>query len=159
MRRQHVVLLIGALGFAALVLAVLMLGDDSGARRDSGFARRYQAPAWLHKAGAMFAEQVPRIALPAAALSIDPGASLGTEVGSSDAAFRSARLRLKRGGGVDVDYADLTPGGPQALRHQVASLPHDEGGDPMQTSIIAMKQGGRLMLHCRGSARCVLTAQ
>ena len=159
MSRQHKVMLACALAFAAVFIAILMLGDEQGARRDEGFARRYKAPAWLRATGELFMAHTPRIALPGLPLTLEPGTSQEIMVGPAKESFRGARLRLERGGGLDIDYVDATPGGLESLRRQRASLPHAESGDPMQTSIIAMKQGGQLTLRCTGNKLCVLTAR
>lgn len=159
MRRQHKIVLACALAFAAVLVAVLMLGDRQDGRRDSGFARRYHAPAWLQEAGELFMAHTPRIALPGVPLTLEPGDSVDIPIGPAKEGFRAARLHLERGAGMAIDYADATPGGPEALRRQSAVLPHDEGGDPMRTSIIAMKQGGQLKLRCTGKRLCVLTAK
>jgi hypothetical protein len=159
MSRQHKILLACALGFAIVFVAILMLGDQQGSRRDGGFARRYQAPSWLGAAGELFMAHTPRIVLPGLPAAMEPGTSLDLPVAPAEDGMRSARLRLERGGPIDIDYVDTTPGGPESLRQQSASLPHDGRGDPRQTSIIALRQGGQLTLRCRGKQLCVLTAK
>lgn len=159
MRRQHKVLLACALAFGALSGAIVLLGDEQGGRRDSGFARRYQAPAWLRTAGQLFIAHTPRIALPGLPPAMEPGTTLALPVAPADEGFRAARLRLERGERLDIEYVDATPDGPPALRRQSASLPHQEAGDPMQTSIIAMKRGGQLMLRCSGKQLCVVSVK
>jgi len=155
MNRTHKILLICALAFCVVIAAALMLADDRPAPRGAAF----KAPAWLTRAGQGFSGHTPRIALPGKRLMIDAGKSLIIEVGPGNAGFRGASLRLEQGPVVDIAYADRTPGALVELRHQQASLPHGQAGDPRQTSIIAMKQGGTLTLHCRGTARCVLSAK
>lgn len=152
-------LLAGALLFAALFAGALLLGSRQEGRSsaDRGFASNYRPPSWLKKPGKLFAP--PRIALPGPTVSVSPAVPFTFKVGASDTSFRTARLRLQQGTMVAIDYADDTEGGSSELRNQSVTLPREGAGDRMETTIIAMRQGGRLSMRCLDRAPCVLAIE
>lgn len=152
-------LLLAALLFAALFIGALVRGSHqpgSGAR-DTDFAKHYQPPAWLKKPGSLFSP--PRIGLPGPTLTVRPAVPFVFDVAPSKASFRTAKLRLQEGMAIAIDYADRTEGGPDALRQQSTSLPREGVGDTMQTTIIALKQGGTLTVRCVGLRPCLLATE
>ncbi len=171
MSRSHKVLLVAALIFLALFAAAIAVGqrchDDSIAqeRGQAGQASRdwlthagQATPDWLKRAGKLFMAHTPRISLPATVITVPTATPLVIPVAPATATFRRARLRLLQGAQVIISYSDSTPGGPDSLREQHATLPGDNPDDPLQTSIVAMKQGGTLTLRCLGPQACDIAA-
>lgn len=156
MSRSQKMFVIAMLAFAALFIGFLILGKKKDRERDPADPKDYEAPAWLRKTGELFESRSPRIGLPGPLLTIGPGVSVKFAVASGDSGFRSAKLVLQQGMAVDIVYVDATEAGPSELREQSVRLPREADSDTMQTTIVAMKQGGRLSLHCRGTIPCVV---
>jgi hypothetical protein len=156
MSRTHKAFMLAMLAFAALFAGFLILGEKNDSERARANANNYAAPPWLTRLGELLQSRTPRIGLPGPLLTIAPGVSLEFGVAPADNGFRSAKLILQQGFAVDIEYVDWTEEGPGQLREQRVRLPREAGSDSMQTTIVAMKHGGRLTLHCHGTIPCVL---
>jgi len=159
MSRSQKVFVLAMLVFAALFIGFLMLGEKKDREGDPTGANQYEAPPWLQTIGELFQSRSPGIGLPGPLLTIGPGVSLEYAVAPADSGFRSAKLVMQEGMVLDIVYVDWTAAGPGQLREQRVRLPRDAESGTMQTTIVAMKQGGRLTLHCLGPIPCVVKTQ
>ncbi|MEO8134024.1 MAG: hypothetical protein ABI831_08615 [Betaproteobacteria bacterium] len=162
--------LIVLLLFALVVVSVLCWGllkhDQRPAGKDDRErASQFEPPPRLAKAGSALRSLGPKLKLDRHDFVVNPADRRPLVVSipaarSDEREFRKGLFRLRQGQRGNIVYRDKSPDSPSDLKTQTVNFPAGaddsarQRDDPWSGSIIAMKDGGSLLINCAERTRC-----